>query len=434
MMGRNLPEDQLATAPRRQFVAALAGASLAPLAHARVDPAARPAPIVAPRPFRVRTLTAGVSVRDAGDLRPVDDAIAFLQRAKKRFESEGYEVQTTRIATQPFLDPVGVVARRRAIEPLQVLDRWVTERSVLISLGPVILTDRLDPDCAPWAAEIVRTTRSTSFSVSIASTAQGVHGRAARVAAEAMQAIAKATPGGAGNFRFAAAANVQPGTPFFPVAVHEGPSSLAVGIEMAGLLGDSFIEARGAADVVGRVRATIDDALREVERVAEAAVENERRVYLGIDPSPAPSKDRSIGAAIERISGAPFGGAGTLRACAMVTDVLRSLTTRTCGYAGLMLPVLEDPVLAQRAGEGRYGVQELLLFSSVCGTGLDVVPLAGDTPVDELTAIITDVAALSVKLRKPLSARLYLVPGKRAGEAAHFDDPLLTDCVVFKLG
>ena len=42
--------------------------------------------------------------------------------------------------------------------------------------------------------------------------------------------------------------------------------------------------------------------------------------------------------------------------------------------AGLMLPVLEDPVLAKRAGEGRYGVQDLLLYSSVCGTGLDVVP------------------------------------------------------------
>ena len=433
-MSRNLREDQLAIAPRRQFIATLGAASLAPRSRTTASSAGGGRAPAAPRPFRIRTLTAGVSLRDAGDLRPVDDAIAFLQRARKRFESEGYEVQTTRIATQPFLDPVGVVARRRAIEPLQVLDRWVTERGVLISLGPVILTDRLDPDFAPWAAEVVRTTRNTSLSVSIASIPQGVHARAARVAAEAMQAIASATAGGIGNFRFAAAANVPAGTPFFPVAVHEGASSLAVGIEMAGLVGDAFTEARGAADVTGRVRATIEDALREVERVAEASVENERRVFAGIDPSPAPSKDRSIGAVIERIAGAPFGDPGTLRACAMVTDVLRSLGIRSCGYAGLMLPVLEDPVLALRAGEGRYGLHELLLFSSVCGTGLDVVPLAGDTPIETLSAIVTDVAALSAKLRKPLSARLFLVPGKRAGQLAHFDDPLLTDCVVFKVG
>jgi uncharacterized protein len=419
---------------RRDFIALLGAAALAPLgrAHAMAEPDSPSAP-AASRPFRIRTLTAGVTVRDAGDLRAVDDAIAFLQRAKKRFEGEGYEVQTTRIATQPFLDPVGVVARRRALEPLQVMDRWVSERGVLVSLGPVIATDRLDPDFAPWASELIRTTRSTSISVSVASGTQGVHARAARVAAEAMQAIAKATPAGIGNFRFAGAANVPSGTPFFPVAVHDGPNSLAVGVEMAGLVGDAFAEARGASDMTGRVRVTIEAALRDVERVAEECVANERRIYIGIDPSPAPSKDRSIGAAIERISGAPFGGPATLRACAMVTDVLRSLGTRTCGYAGLMLPVLEDPVLAQRAGEGRYGLQELLLFSSVCGTGLDVVPVPGDTALDTLAAVITDVAALSVKLRKPLSARLFLVPGRRAGQLAHFDDPLLTDSVVFKV-
>ena len=43
-----------------------------------------------------------------------------------------------------------------------------------------------------------------------------------------------------------------------------------------------------------------------------------------------------------------------------------------------------------------------------------------------------DVAALSTKLRKPLSARLFPVPGRRVGEIARFSDPYLTDCVVLK--
>src|SRR3989441_11886742 len=72
-----------------------------------------------------------------------------------------------------------------------------------------------------------------------------------------------------------------------------------------------------------------------------------------------------------------------------------SLRVKTCGYSGLMLPVLEDPVLARRATEGRYSVRDLLLYSTVCGTGLDVVPLPGDTPADRLAALIADVAALS---------------------------------------
>ena len=97
-----------------------------------------------------------------------------------------------------------------------------------------------------------------------------------------------------------------------------------------------------------------------------------------------------------------------------------------------MLPVLEDAVLSKRAIEGRYSMRDLLLFSSVCGTGLDVVPIPGDTPIETLTNILLDVAAQSVKLKKPLSARLYLIPGAKAGDPVHTGDPMLTDAVVFR--
>jgi uncharacterized protein (UPF0210 family) len=74
-----------------------------------------------------------------------------------------------------------------------------------------------------------------------------------------------------------------------------------------------------------------------------------------------------------------------------ITEVLKSVDVQTYGYSGLMLPVLEDPVPARRAGEGRYGVAELLLYSSVCGTGLDVIPLPGDTSVTSLAATMVDI-------------------------------------------
>ena len=90
-----------------------------------------------------------------------------------------------------------------------------------------------------------------------------------------------------------------------------------------------------------------------------------------------------------------------------------------------MLPILEDPVLAARAAEGRVGISKLLLYSSVCGTGLDVVPLPGDATPEEIGRIIGDVATQAVRLKKALSARLFPVPGKRAGDAVSFSDPLL---------
>jgi uncharacterized protein (UPF0210 family) len=68
-------------------------------------------------------------------------------------------------------------------------------------------------------------------------------------------------------------------------------------------------------------------------------------------------------------------------------------------------------------------VNDLLLYSSVCGTGLDTVPLPGNVPEAAIAAILVDVAALALRLDKPLSARLMPIPGKQAGDAITFDFP-----------
>ena len=66
-------------------------------------------------------------------------------------------------------------------------------------------------------------------------------------------------------------------------------------------------------------------------------------------------------------------------------------------------------------------VADLLLYSSVCGAGLDTVPLPGDTSAGALAAILLDVAALALRLNKPLTARLMPLPGKQAGDELRFD-------------
>jgi uncharacterized protein (UPF0210 family) len=91
------------------------------------------------------------------------------------------------------------------------------------------------------------------------------------------------------------------------------------------------------------------------------------------------------------------------------------------GFSGLMFPVLEDSTLARRAAEGSLGVKDLLLYSSVCGTGLDCIPLPGDTSTGELSAILLDLASLSTRLGKPLTARLMPIPGKKTGDITGFD-------------
>lgn len=415
---------------RRELVALL-GVAATPRALPRVgDAAASPAAGL----VRVRTITAGTPLATPADLGAIERAITFLTRAEQLVRAAGYEVQTRRIATQPFLLGITGRARAGALAAVQALDRAAVAARVLLSIGPVDPGGAGDPDFGAWAAELARSTHNVSFTVTVASPGGGVSRSAITAAARAMLAIAHATPAGIGNFRFAAAANVPPGTPFFPVAYHRGPEAFAIGLESPALLAQAFAAAPSVSDAQARLRSLLEARLGAVQHLALAIARQERRQYLGIDASPAPGKaTSSIAAAIETLTGVPFGSAGTLAGCAAITDVLKSLRVRTCGYSGLMLPVLEDPVLAERAAEGRYSVRELLLYSSVCGTGLDVVPLPGDSPVERLAALVGDVAALSAKLRKPLSARLFPVPGKAAGDVAHFDDPFLTDSVVLKL-
>ena len=385
-------------------------------------------------PVRIRTITAGVTVSGPEDVGAIDRAIERLLRVRKQAQSAGYEVQTIRVATTPCVANLDAEHRRHAIGALEKFDAAIAAADALLSIGPILSADAFDPELGAWAAELARRTQRTSFSVTVASGESGVHRSGIRSAAAVTDALSRVRPSGDANFSFAAAACVEPGTPFFPVAYHQGADSLAFGLESAGLLHTAFEGAADADDAAIRLRRALEATLNPIDALGSQWAAAEHLRYLGIDTSPAPGMDRSIGAAIEAMTGRPFGQPSTLQACASITAVLKSLSIRTCGYCGLMLPVLEDPVLAQRAEERRYGIQELLLYSTVCGTGLDVVPLPGNAGVDAIARIMADVATLAFRLRKPLSARLFPVPGKASGDVVSFDDPRLTKTRVFDIG
>lgn len=384
-------------------------------------------------PVRVRTITAGVELTSALELDRVEAAVAFLTRAKRAFENAGYEVQTVRVAVNPVIASLAPAARDQALDQLRRIDELVASQGAIFNIGPILTEDRSDDSLVEWSQALVRATQSISFSTAIATPDGGVLPKVAATTAKIMVALANAVPDGLANFRFAAAANIPPGTPFFPVAWHRGPESFAIGLESASVVERAFASMHAGDDPSETLRGALNGVLTPVEQLANEIAQRERRQYLGIDTSAAPAKDRSIAAAVEAFTRAPFGSAGTLEACSVITAALKSVSVRICGYSGLMLPVLEDPLLAQRAGEDRYSIRDVLLYSSVCGTGLDVVPIPGNTSADSISGLLRDVASLSTRLRKPLSARLFLVPGKKAGDMARFNDPVLTDSVVMKL-
>src|SRR5262249_40974713 len=100
--------------------------------------------------------------------------------------------------------------------------------------------------------------------------------------------------------------------------------------------------------------------------------------YQGIDLTPVPLKDISIGGAFESLLQGEIGSPGSLSVAYTITDAVKHVPVQQVGYSGLMLPVMEDSVLAKRWEAGTITRDSLMSYSSVCSTGLDAVPLPGD--------------------------------------------------------
>lgn len=245
---------------------------------------------------------------------------------------------------------------------------------------------------------------------------------AIRRAARVMRQLAEITPQGFGNLRFAALANVPPHSPFFPAAYHDGGTpAFAFATEGAALAVQAFHNANTLEDARAHLIAAIERASETIGRVASDLAARFGFRFVGIDFSFAPYPDaaRSIGAAIEHALGVPFGEHGTLFVTAFITDCLQRARFPRTGFCGVMFPVLEDATLAARTPH--LTLDDLLLYATVCGTGLDTVPLPGDTSEDALAAILLDLATLAVKLNKSLTARLMPIPNLRAGDETAFD-------------
>ncbi len=367
---------------------------------------------------------------------PFDDA--YLTRLGETaralslsYQEADYEVQTLRLATDFCADLVDQRSKDQAVDTVRELEARCREAGFeYIAIGPA------GPEVQPWVLELLASTESVFVTCHIAKPNTGVIDSTAIRAASQIIREASHIEEGFGNLRFAALANVQPGTPFFPAAYwHKGPPAFAIATESADI---AVLASEGSTDAAlthARLTGLVESHGRRLQEIGFQAVAKHDLDFLGIDFSlaPYPNPETSIGAALEAVTQSKLGSPGTLTAAALLTDAVQRADFLQTGFCGLMLPVLEDIVLAGRAAEGGLLVNELLQWSAVCGTGLDTVPLPGDVTEESLAALLFDVAALSVRLNKPLTARLMPLPGKAAGDPVHFDFPYFADGGVLDL-
>lgn len=388
------------------------------------------------RSLVVRAITAFVPMtrpREAADV--LTQVREGLLRLKRRMEAQGFTVQTLRVTTSAFAQwPGGPAA-------------WHNETAFLTEhLGPDVFVNigQVDPlqDDPRILEHLPQLMAAFPVYASVRMVPVGekrILGRRVWAAARLIHALAQVGEQGEPNTRFAAAAWVPAFTPFFPasfVEAEDGPEAWqwAVAMETGGLLYRTLREHR-TPETAGRALQT---ALETEMRILAQAVEAEPDLaprFRGVDLSwaPFPEPQRSVAQALAQW-GLNVGWHGTLALSAWLTRILQRVKVpRRTGFFGLMLPVLEDPGLVHAVEAGHLDTRMLLMNSAVCAVGLDTVPLPGDTTEAQLATVLWDLAALAVRLEKPLVARLIPVPGHRAGERVAWNKPAFTPSPVLSL-
>ena len=359
-------------------------------------------------------------LREAGD---------FLSQAKSAYEAAGYEVQTTRLATIPFPKLLGESHIDELPEFASKLAQIIPQVKVAYaSLGPALPESPRSYQVIP---EAIAASENIFFS-GVMADERSIHLAQVKACAEIIVKCAPIDTNGFANLRFAALANVKAGAPFFPAAYHtEDKPAFGIAVECANMAVDAF-----------EGRQTIDDGrqilIAETSKHGQAITKIAKGLqveFKGIDFSLAPFPDdaHSLGNAVEKMGVPKIGLHGSLAAAAILTEAIERADFPHVGFNGFMQPVLEDSILAKRAAEGTLTVKDALLYSAVCGTGLDTVPLPGDVTADELTPLLLDLCALSLRLDKPLTARLMPIPGKEAGDVTTFDFGFFANSKVMRL-
>jgi uncharacterized protein (UPF0210 family) len=356
------------------------------------------------------------------DEKKIQAAGSFLAEAKTNFEASGFEVQTTRLATIPFPLLLGTDKVFETPRLAAELSQLLPEMGIAYAaLGPAVPGI---PDSYLVLPNAIAVSKNIFFSGIMADKKNGISLPAVKACADVIVQTARLDPNGFANLNFAALANVAPGTPFFPAAYHHGKEpSFALAMEAA----DVALRAFEIAETIEAGRNALVAALEENAQTMLKIADILKFKYLvkfgGIDYSlaPFPEETRSLGAAFERMGVPKVGMHGSLAAAAILAEAIDRARFPRAGFSGLMMPVLEDAVLAERAAEGRLTVKDLLLYSAVCGTGLDTVPLPGDVSSTQVAALLLDISTMAMRLDKPLTARLMPVPGKQAGDMTSFN-------------
>ena len=394
---------------------------------------------------KIRTITSFLSLSSDKSTweEKIKEAALFGGDLSKEFNSCGYTVQSIRIVTNAFGEYLDTSSLESAIDDMQFLSDVLKSDSMPdIRIRFAIGEAKTSNEIQMLPILVKRFGDLCNVCVNIEVDELGVPNASKTLeCAKVVKEIAQITPNGEGNFNFTINYNCKPLIPYFPASYHNSNDEdcFALGLETPDLLVSALKSLPVEKDhnrkwqnsykiMSNSLQYHIDDVLK----ITNSFEHKYKRKFAGIDTSAAPSKNCSSMVDVYKLLGVPyFGASGTIEASSLLTKVFKSQKgCELIGFSGLMLAVVEDEGLALATKNNEFEIRSLLTYSSVCGIGLDTVPIEGDTSVEKIADICRDTGTMAFRLNKPLTVRLFPVPGLKAGDITKFESDDLCNSAV----
>ncbi len=400
----------------------------------------------------VRAVTMGINLLDCAS----DDIGRFTDKIYTRItgaardlvqvcdevgDKYGIPVVNKRISVSPMAVAAAPFDADQMLKVAQTLNAAATAArvdfiggfSALVEKG-IARGDRALIEAMPAA---LTDTQRVCASVNVASTRAGINMDAVLLMGRTIKEAARLTADrdGLACAKLCVFANIPQDIPFMAGAylgIGEADAVINVGVSGPGVVKKAIDRAVGAnPDLnLGQISEIIKTTAYKVTRIGEIiGREVARRLAIkfgvvDLSLAPTPNVGDSVGEIFQSMGLDHIGVPGSTVALALLNDAVKKggafASSKVGGLSGAFIPVSEDLNISQAAAGGHLSIEKLEAMTCVCSVGLDMVAIPGETSAETLSAIIADEMAIGVINKKTTATRLIPVPGKKAGDHAHF--------------
>lgn len=392
----------------------------------------------------IRSITIGVPVHAQAPAQLAARLVQFRQQAQALTQAAGLPPRTVRLTLPPpaFDAETSPGMLRSLVEGTQALGEAAGARWTCLPLD--LSVERGRAALLDEAQALVLRDERLFLNLMVAD-AQTIHMDAAAAAARFVLKLARRSANGIDNFRVGLSAACPAGLPFFPFSRHEGDAlAFSIAMETTPVALELAQAARREGWTLTAFQERLIDAfardMAAVDRLGTALAEASGFDYRGLDGSLAPFPDgrTSVGRLVELLGPSPVGAHGSVFVTSVLTEAIKTgaarAGARSVGFNGVMYSVLEDNGLTAANNLRTLSLEKLALLSTVCGCGIDMVPVPGTMFAEDLTGLVLDIATLAVRLRKPLGVRVLPVPNKAVNEYTELNLDFLCDSRVMDPG